>query len=144
VACHVRGPLRVPETRPPPDLGILQRYAPGVLVFGAEYCGPCKVFCKRLKGLDLEEGKHWHYVDAEDFSPNGGAELLDVVGIPFAPLPLLAVLNSKGERSLLRAGQELLQAGNTELRSWFDGSYSTPEKTRPAVCYWHPVRDART
>ena len=25
------------------DLGILQRYAPGVLVFGAEYCGPCKV-----------------------------------------------------------------------------------------------------
>ena len=24
------------------DLGILQRYAPGVLVFGAEYCGPCK------------------------------------------------------------------------------------------------------
>ncbi|CAL1164095.1 unnamed protein product [Cladocopium goreaui] len=87
-----------------------------------------EVFCKRLKGLNLEEGKHWHYIDAEDFSPKGGAELLDVVGIPFAPLPLLAVLNSKGERSLLRAGQELLQAGDTELRSWFDGSYSTPEK----------------
>jgi len=32
-----------------------------------------QVFCKRLKGLNLEEGKHWHYVDAEDFSPKGGA-----------------------------------------------------------------------
>ena len=27
-----------------------------------------------------------------------------------------------------RPAQELLQAGDTELRSWFDGSYSTPEK----------------
>ena len=29
---------------------------------------------------------------------------------------------------LPRPAQELLQAGDTELRSWFDGSYSTPEK----------------
>ena len=30
-----------------------------------------QVFCQRLKGLDLEEGKHWHYVDAEDLQPQG-------------------------------------------------------------------------
>ena len=32
-----------------------------------------KVLCRRLRGLGLEEGHHWHYLDAEDFSPNGGA-----------------------------------------------------------------------
>lgn len=32
-------------------------------------------------------------------------ELLDLVGIPFAPLPLLAILDSTGTRTLLRAGE---------------------------------------
>lgn len=32
-------------------------------------------------------------------------ELLDLVGIPFAPLPLLAILDSTGKRTLLRAGE---------------------------------------
>ena len=32
-------------------------------------------------------------------------ELLDLVGMPFAPLPLLAILDSTGTRTLLRAGE---------------------------------------
>ena len=39
-----------------------------------------QVFCQRLKGLNLEEGKHWHYVDAEDFRPKGGAVVWVLIG----------------------------------------------------------------
>jgi len=38
-----------------------------------KFLGLKKVLCRRLRGLGLEEGHHWHYLDAEDFSPNGGA-----------------------------------------------------------------------
>lgn len=37
--------------------------------------------------------------------------LLDAVGIPFAPLPLLCVLRADGHRTLLRAGEELAERG---------------------------------
>lgn len=39
----------------------------------SKFLGLKKVLCRRLRGLGLEEGHHWHYLDAEDFSPNGGA-----------------------------------------------------------------------
>ncbi|CAK9022240.1 unnamed protein product, partial [Durusdinium trenchii] len=98
------------------DKGVLQ---PGVLVFGAEYCGPCKVLCRRLRSLGLEEGLHWRYIDVEDFSANGGAALLDAMNPPpFASLPMLAVLGSDGSRRLELA-EELMAFSDAELKSFW-------------------------
>ncbi|CAE7220300.1 hypothetical protein AK812_SmicGene40218 [Symbiodinium microadriaticum] len=97
---------------------LLASRAPGVIVFGADYCGPCKVLLGRLKRLGLlGPPKGATYADAEDLAPGGGAELLNAVlaGAPFSPpLPVMAVLGP-GELQRLEAGQELLTLTDDEL-----------------------------
>eukprot|EP00439_Symbiodinium_sp_Y106_P043869 s3241_g5.t1 len=112
---------------------LLASRAPGVIVFGADYCGPCKVLLGRLERLGLLGPKASEsqksliaqalvregavYADAEDLAPGGGADLLNAVlaGAPFSPpLPVLAVLGP-GELQRLEAGQELLTLADDEL-----------------------------
>ncbi|CAE7207339.1 unnamed protein product [Symbiodinium natans] len=100
-----------------PGSNLLALRAPAVMVFGADYCGPCKVLLDRLRRLRLLGPEGATYVDAEDLAPGGGAELLNAVlaGAPFSPpLPVLAVLGPAG-LTRLEAGQELLALADDEL-----------------------------
>eukprot|EP00933_Yihiella_yeosuensis_P013662 TRINITY_DN12554_c0_g1_i1.p1 TRINITY_DN12554_c0_g1~~TRINITY_DN12554_c0_g1_i1.p1 ORF type:complete len:228 (+),score=25.95 TRINITY_DN12554_c0_g1_i1:40-684(+) len=112
------------EIQREPGKNILNAYAPGVLLFGASYCGPCKALQRRLSGLGFSDGIDFHYFDAEDSEIDGGSAILSAAlrGAPFLPpLPALVVLGTDSSGSDIQtlqveAGEELMMLSDESLR----------------------------